>query len=167
MSIYRCIGRRFIHYSRLNSVSRDDISHFSKILSPTSILSTLPPFSHPPTDLAQFNNDWMGKYSGQASTVLKPKSTAEVSKIVKWCSEKRIGIVPQGGNTGLVGGSIPVANELVLSLTNMNKVRSFDPVSGGTPSLSLLVCYLTLRSRDFGRGCRLCPPISNRLYCTT
>lgn len=72
----------------------------------------------------------MGKYFGQATTVLKPKSTAQVSEIVKWCSERRIGIVPQGGNTGLVGGSVPCANEVILSLANMNNVRSFDPISG-------------------------------------
>ena len=39
-------------------------------------------------------------------------------------------MVPQGGNTGLVGGSVPINDELVLSLSNLNKVRSFDPVSG-------------------------------------
>ncbi|PFH54619.1 hypothetical protein AMATHDRAFT_83089 [Amanita thiersii Skay4041] len=72
----------------------------------------------------------MGKYKGASSTVLKPKTTHQVSEIVKWCHHRRIGIVPQGGNTGLVGGSVPLNNELILSLSNMNKVRSFDPVSG-------------------------------------
>jgi FAD/FMN-containing dehydrogenase len=72
----------------------------------------------------------MGKYKGRSTTVLKPRTTEEVSKIVKHCNEKRIGIVPQGGNTGLVGGSVPVRDELILSLSNLNKVRSFDPVSG-------------------------------------
>ena len=62
--------------------------------------------------------------------MLKPRTTEEVSKIVKYCNEKRIGIVPQGGNTGLVGGSVPVRDELVLNLSNLNKIRSFDPVSG-------------------------------------
>ncbi|KAG5221453.1 actin interacting protein [Salix suchowensis] len=52
------------------------------------------------------NNDWMGKYHGKSTTVLKPKTTQQVSDIVKLCWERRIGIVPQGGNTGLVGGSV-------------------------------------------------------------
>ncbi|KIY50640.1 FAD-binding domain-containing protein [Fistulina hepatica ATCC 64428] len=72
----------------------------------------------------------MGKYCGRSTTILKPRTTQQVSDIVRYCYEKRIGIVPQGGNTGLVGGSVPVNDELVLSLSNMNQVRKFDPVAG-------------------------------------
>lgn len=72
----------------------------------------------------------MNKYHGKSTTVLKPHTTEEVSKIVQWCSERRIGIVPQGGNTGLVGGSVPIHDELIVSLSNMSKIRSFDDVSG-------------------------------------
>lgn len=115
---------------RLNGVTEQDVVHFSKILAPTSIFSTLPPSSLPPAELSQFNNDWMGKYHGNATTVVKPRTTQEVSELVKWCWERRIGVVPQGGNTGLVGGSVPLNDELIINLANMNKVRSFDPVSG-------------------------------------
>jgi len=45
----------------------------------------------------------------------------------------RLAVVPQGGNTGLVGGSVPVFDEIVLSLANMNQIRSFDSVSGKVP----------------------------------
>lgn len=72
----------------------------------------------------------MNKYHGQSTTVLRPRTVQEVSEIVKHCNERGIGIVPQGGNTGLVGGGVPLKDELILSLGNMNKVRSFDPVSG-------------------------------------
>lgn len=72
----------------------------------------------------------MRKYSGRATTVLKPRNTQQVSKILKWCHEREIPVVPQGGNTGLVGGSIPLDEEVVISMANMNNVRSFDPVSG-------------------------------------
>lgn len=116
--------------SALNSVNTDDLTHFSKLLPSSSILSTLPPYSLQPSEIAGFNNDWMNKYHGKSTTVLRPRTTQEVSEIVKWCNERRIGIVPQGGNTGLVGGGVPVQDELILSLGNMNKVRSFDPVSG-------------------------------------
>jgi len=124
---------RWIHSPatpRLNSVNQHDLAHFAKILAPSSILSTLPPTSLPPADLDQYNNDWMGKYHGSSNTVLKPRTTQEVSEIVKWCWDKRIGVVPQGGNTSLVGGSIPLNDEVIISLTNMSKVRSFDPISG-------------------------------------
>ncbi|KAK7058824.1 D-lactate ferricytochrome c oxidoreductase [Paramarasmius palmivorus] len=122
---------RPFHLSRfLTSVSSADVNHFSKILDPTSVISTLPPVNSSSEDVQPFNNDWMRKYSGKASTVLKPKSTKEVSEILKWCHEKNIGVVPQGGNTGLVGGSVPIKDEVIISLANMSNVRSFDPVSG-------------------------------------
>ncbi|KAF8078463.1 FAD-binding domain-containing protein [Lyophyllum atratum] len=120
---------RGIHHS-LNSVTEHDLAHFAKILPPSSILSTLPPSSVASEELEPYNNDWMGKYHGTSTTVLKPKTTEQVSEIVKWCNERRIGIVPQGGNTGLVGGSVPLRDEVILSLSNMSKVRSFDSVSG-------------------------------------
>ena len=54
-------------------------------------------------ELDGFNTDWMGKYRGHSQVVVKPKTTEEVSAIVKYCAENNIAIVPQGGNTGLVG----------------------------------------------------------------
>ncbi|KAI0068268.1 FAD-binding domain-containing protein [Artomyces pyxidatus] len=114
----------------LSSVTPEDIAHFAKILPRNAILSTLPPSALPSSEIEQYNNDWMGKYHGSATTVLRPQTTQQVSEIMKWCYERRIGVVPQGGNTGLVGGSVPVKDELILNLGNMSKVRSFDPVSG-------------------------------------
>ncbi|KAG5654760.1 hypothetical protein H0H81_003768 [Sphagnurus paluster] len=139
LSLYRHAPRRLALRSMrathslpptLNSVTEHDLAHFAKILPPSSIISTFPPSSVSSEELEQYNNDWMGKYRGTSTTVLKPKTTEQVSEIVKWCNERRIGIVPQGGNTGLVGGSVPLRDELILSLSNMSKVRSFDPVSG-------------------------------------
>lgn len=72
----------------------------------------------------------MRKYRGQSKLVLKPKTTEQVSQILKHCNERKLAVVPQGGNTGLVGGSIPVFDEIIVSLANLNKIRSFDPVSG-------------------------------------
>lgn len=81
-------------------------------------------------DLEPFNEDWMHKYRGQARLVLRPSTTEEVSGILKYCNEQRLAVVPQGGNTGLVGGSIPVFDEIVISMARMNEIRSFDDVSG-------------------------------------
>ncbi|KAL5495489.1 DLD2 [Sanghuangporus weigelae] len=130
-----CLARRWACSSSralagLNPVSEADLAHFARILPESAILSTLPPRSLPADDLAIYNEDWMGKYKGKASTVIRPRTTEEVSAIIKWCWEKRIAVVPQGGNTGLVGGSVPINNELVISLGSMSKVRSFDPVTG-------------------------------------
>jgi FAD/FMN-containing dehydrogenase len=121
---------RWSHSSQLNSVTEQDLAQFAKFLAPSSILSTLAPSNLPAEDLAIYNTDWIKKYHGKSTTVLKPRTTEEISKIVKHCYERRIAIVPQGGNTGLVGGSVPIDDEVVLNLSNMSKVRSFDPVSG-------------------------------------
>ena len=68
--------------------------------------------------------------SGNSEIVLKPKSTQEVSTILKYCNERSLAVVPQGGNTGLVGGSVPVHDEVILSMSLMDKIISIDDVSG-------------------------------------
>ena len=79
-------------------------------------------------DLAPHITDWRKRYVGRPLAVVKPASTVEVAAIVKLCAETRTPIVPQGGNTGLVGGATPDASgrELVLSLTRLNRVRAID-----------------------------------------
>ncbi|MCJ1480553.1 hypothetical protein MMC06_000708 [Schaereria dolodes] len=81
-------------------------------------------------DLEPFNSDWMRKYRGNTKLVVKPGSTEEVSKILKYCNDNMLAIVPQGGNSGLVGGSVPVFDEIVINTSRMNRIRSFDEVSG-------------------------------------
>lgn len=82
------------------------------------------------SDLEPFNSDWMRKYKGQTQLVLKPQTTEEVSQVLKYCNDNMLAVVPQGGNTGLVGGSVPVFDEIVLSTSRMSKIRYFDEVSG-------------------------------------
>ncbi|KAL7418713.1 D-lactate ferricytochrome c oxidoreductase [Cryptotrichosporon argae] len=96
---------------------------------PASLLSTLDG-SAEPAELVVYNADWLGKYTGRSQVVVRPKTTEEVAAVVRYCHENNIALVPQGGNTGLVGGSVPIHDELVLSLAALNSVRSFDPVSG-------------------------------------
>lgn len=71
----------------------------------------------------------MGKYQGSSKLALKPSSTDEVSQLLAYCSLRRLAVVPQSGNTGLVGGSVPVFDEIVMNLSNLNKIISFDEVS--------------------------------------
>jgi len=62
--------------------------------------------------------------------VLRPKTTTEVSQIMHYCNSRRLAVVPQGGNTGLVGGSVPVFDEVVISMQLMNRILSFDKLAG-------------------------------------
>ncbi|KAJ1788361.1 D-lactate ferricytochrome c oxidoreductase, partial [Coemansia sp. RSA 2399] len=80
--------------------------------------------------LEGFNVDWLNKYRGQSQAVVRPKTTEQVAAVLRYCNAQRIAVVPQGGNTGLVGGSVAVHDEVVLSMRNMNKVRAYDAVSG-------------------------------------
>ncbi|OCF33401.1 D-lactate dehydrogenase [Kwoniella heveanensis CBS 569] len=110
--------------------TEEHLKDLKAILStPTSLLSTLDG-SATPDDLASYNDDWMNKYHGKSPIVVKPRTTEEVSKVMKYCYEKGLAVVPQGGNTGLVGGSNPVHDEIILNISNLNKIRSFDEVSG-------------------------------------
>lgn len=81
-------------------------------------------------DLEPFNGDWMRKYRGHTKLVVKPGSTEEVSKVLKYCNDHMLAVVPQGGNSGLVGGSVPVFDEIVINMSRMNKIQEFDEVSG-------------------------------------
>ena len=78
-----------------------------------------------PADAAAYLTDWRGFLTAHNAIVVRPGSTEEVSKVVKVCAEARVPIVPQGGNTGLTGGSIPYEQEaaVVVNLGRMNKVR--------------------------------------------
>ena len=82
------------------------------------------------TNMAPYLTEWRDKYFGKAAMVLRPGSVDEVSEILKIANGTGTAIVPQAGNTGLVGGQIPfeTGHEVVLSLGRMNKVRAIDPV---------------------------------------
>jgi FAD/FMN-containing dehydrogenase len=78
------------------------------------------------SEIAPHLTEWRGKYQGKSTLLLKPDSTEAVAKILAICNETRTAVVPQGGNTGLVGGQIPFDNEILLSLSRMNRIRSVD-----------------------------------------
>jgi len=79
-------------------------------------------------DAQPYLTDWRKRYGGRAQAVVRPGSTAEVAAVVRACAAARTPMVPQGGNTGLVGGGTPDAsgNAVVISLQRMNRVRSID-----------------------------------------
>ncbi len=81
-----------------------------------------------PQDTRPYFTDWRRQYTGTAECVVRPASTEEVARVVKLCGEHGIAIVPQGGNTGLSGGSVPTGKvrEVVLALARMNRIRELD-----------------------------------------
>ena len=83
----------------------------------------------PGADLSAWEQDWRKRHRGRALAVVRPGSTAEVAAVVRACAEAGTPIVPQGGNTGLVVGSVPDDSgmQVVLSLTRLNAVRAMDP----------------------------------------
>ncbi|KJE97011.1 D-2-hydroxyglutarate dehydrogenase [Capsaspora owczarzaki ATCC 30864] len=84
-----------------------------------------------PQDAMDFHNtDWQGRYRGASSLALLPSTPQQVAAVLKYCSDHQLAVVPQGGNTGLVGGSVPVFDEIVVSTARMNKIRSFNAVTG-------------------------------------
>ena len=82
----------------------------------------------PQTDLSAWENDWRKRAQGRALAVVRPGSTAEVAAVVKACAAAGASLVPQGGNTGLVVGSVPDTSgtQVVLSLGRMQAVRAID-----------------------------------------
>ncbi|MGE3149070.1 MAG: FAD-binding oxidoreductase, partial [Pseudorhodoplanes sp.] len=82
-----------------------------------------------PADLTAYLIEPRDRYRGTTPLLLRPGSLAEVSAILKLANETRTPIVPQGGNTGMVGGQIPHNGEVVISLTRLNRIREVDATS--------------------------------------
>jgi FAD/FMN-containing dehydrogenase len=83
-------------------------------------------YSDDPVEIAPHLEEWRGKYKGHSPLLLKPATTAEVSAILAICHDTNTPIVPQGGNTGLVGAQIPFDGEVLLSLSRLNTLRAID-----------------------------------------
>src|SRR5215467_4974036 len=80
-------------------------------------------------EIAPFVTEERDLFKGRSPLVLRPASTAEVAAICKLASAHRIALVPQGGNTGLVGGQTPHHGEVVVSMRRMDKIRDLDTAS--------------------------------------
>ncbi|KAF3438023.1 hypothetical protein FNV43_RR20779 [Rhamnella rubrinervis] len=106
---HRCFGsaaskvQRNPLFSTLNS---DDISYLKGVLGEKNVIQD-------EDRLMTANTDWMRKYRGSSKLLLQPRSTEEISQILKYCNSRCLAVVPQGGNTGLVGGSVPVFDVVV------------------------------------------------------
>ncbi|MCX7671454.1 MAG: FAD-binding oxidoreductase, partial [Anaerolineae bacterium] len=103
------------------------LARFASLVEPGAALTD-------PGDIAPHLLENRDKFHGLTRLVLKPKTVEEVSAILKLASETGTPVVPQGGNTGLVGGQIPdmTGNSIILSLTRLNRIREIDPVGNTT-----------------------------------
>nr|XP_039266939.1 D-2-hydroxyglutarate dehydrogenase, mitochondrial-like [Styela clava] len=104
-------------------VSDKDIRIFESILGEQRVITD-------ENVIESYNVDWLNTVRGQSKVLLKPKTTEEVSKILMHCNEQNLAVCPQSGNTGLVGGSVPVFDEIILSMQLMNEITSIDPLTG-------------------------------------
>src|SRR5712672_2202773 len=82
-----------------------------------------------PSEIAPYLTEERGLYHGRSPLVVRPGSIAEVAAILKLANKTKTPIVPQGGNTGLVGGQVPHHGEIVLTLNRMDKIREVDATS--------------------------------------
>ncbi|XP_026192889.1 D-2-hydroxyglutarate--pyruvate transhydrogenase DLD2 [Cyclospora cayetanensis] len=119
--------------SKFNKLSHDDKAAFRAILSEQKPVSAKELADM--TAVANYLTDWLGIYTpeaveGSAAVVLFPRTTEELQRILQHCSKRQLAVCIQSGNTGLVGGSVPAYDEVVLSLTKMNKILSFDAETG-------------------------------------
>jgi FAD/FMN-containing dehydrogenase len=107
-----------------------------------------------PNDTRPYFTDWRRQYSGTAECVVRPASTDEVSRVVALCRAENVAVVPQGGNTGLCGGSVPTGArpEVVLSLGRMNRIRSLDRLNDTlTVEAGCVLANVQRAAEDAGR----------------
>lgn len=108
-----------------------------------------------PSDIAPYLEEPRGRWRGLTPLVVSPKTTDQVAAVVKVCARNRTAIVPQGGNTGLVGGQIPTGNEIVLSLSRLNGIRGLD-TTNNTVTVDA-GCILATLQEEANRVGRLFP----------
>ena len=103
-------------------------SHQREVLDQLKLLVGQKNYEEEKSRMVSYLIDWGNKYQGISPLILKPINTQMVSEILAFCNEFKIGVVPQGGNTGLVGGSVPSDSglDIVISLEKMNKILNID-----------------------------------------
>ena len=81
-------------------------------------------------DLSGHNADWTKKFIGNSGLMLRPSTNEEMSLCLKHCNERMLAVTPQAGNTNLVGGAVPVHDEVIINTSRMNKILGFDESYG-------------------------------------
>ncbi|MBX9590672.1 MAG: FAD-binding oxidoreductase [Hyphomonadaceae bacterium] len=107
--------------TRAAAVPAAVIARLKAVVGPAGVLEAA-------NEIAPYCRSWRDDWVGDVPVVLRPQSTAEVAEIVRLCAQARVPIVPQGGNTGLTGGSQPHADrsEVIVSTSRLNRIRALD-----------------------------------------
>lgn len=107
-----------------------------------------------PSAIAPYLHDQRGLFEGDALAVVRPAATAEVAEVIRIAAAAKVPVVPQGGNTGLVGGSVPPAGGrgIVLNLGRMNRIRAIDAANNTmTVEAGCVLKDIQDKARDAGR----------------
>ncbi|MYM39826.1 FAD-binding oxidoreductase [Duganella qianjiadongensis] len=120
-----------------------------------------------PQDMAPYLNDWRGRFCGKALAVLRPASVEQLAAVVKACAAHQVPIVPQGGNTGLVLGSVPDSSGLavVLSLGRLNSIRNID-VANRTMTVDAGCILAQIQQAAAAEGCLFPLSLASEGSCT-
>src|SRR5262249_43667625 len=112
-------------HRRLGGASHQMIDELRSIVGPSHVLTD-------PSVTESYAVDWTRRFRGATPAVVRPGTTEEVAAVVRVCAQHGAAIVPQGGNTGLVAGGVPLAGEVVLSLRRLDSIdpASVDAVAG-------------------------------------
>ncbi len=115
-----------------------------------------------PSDTAAYVEDWRKLYRGRTRAVVRPGTTQEMADVVGLCAAAGVRIVPQGGNTSMVGGAVPAedGSELVLSTARLNRIRSIDPIDL-TMTIEAGVTLKAAQTAAWDAGCLLPLSISS------
>jgi len=106
-----------------------------------------------PDIVASYTTDWTGRFAGHSPAVVLPGSSEEVAGVVSVCRELGLALVPQGGNTGLVGGGVPLRGEVVLSLRRLRTLEPVDDRAGQvTAGAGVTLAELQRAARAAGWG---------------
>ena len=139
------IAMKFTRHANM-SLGSSTISDLQKLLGNDNVR-----VASPSDDLSEYTCDWTKSYSG-GSVVVFPTSTEELSSVMKYCNSKNIQVVPQGGNTSLTGGAVPVEDELIVNLKKLNRVIEIDSLNAVLIAESGCILEnlnLTLQAKSF------------------
>ena len=107
----------------MSELASDLLERLRAIVGPAHVLTE-------PDVRAGYEVDWTGRFRGTTPAVVRPGSTDEVAAVVGLCAGDGVALVPQGGNTGLVGGGVPLAGEVVLSTRRLRRLEPVDDLAG-------------------------------------
>ena len=100
-----------------------DVSNLEQILGPQAVVTDS-------DQLQAMNTDWTERWQGKGQLALFPRTSEEISAALRYCNEQKLAVVPQAGRTSLIGGSIPIFDEVIISVAKMNNLQKFDDFNG-------------------------------------